>query len=154
MKNHLRDLRIIYFALISSTIFMLAVAIFAGEQQQTETNDDLISVFKYLVPVFGILFTFMGFIIFNLALKKIRPEKNFNEKMLKYKAIIIIRLALFEGCIIFPIISLIIANHYIFIIYTLIFLLPFAFAYPRFESVCKELELNPDERMKLQTGMN
>lgn len=88
----------------------------------------------YLIPIFGLIFISIGFILFKKRLQTIRKEEILYTKLQHYRGIVVLRIASIEGVAIFSAVAFILTFNNLYIIYTLITL---GFFYPIFPTIEK-----------------
>ena len=139
MTNYIKNLRIIYFLTLISPILLIGVFSLTIEKGTVMLNDSINEVFQYLIPVFGLIFISLGFVIFKKRLKSIRTEENQETKLQLYRGIFVQRIAFIEGVAIFAAVAFVLTLNTLFIAYTLLTLAFYAPVFPSNTRIKNEL---------------
>ncbi len=130
MTNYIKNLRIIYFLTLISPILLIGVFSLTIEKGTVMMNDSINEVFQYLIPVFGLIFIPIGFILFKKRLQSIKTQENLNSRLQLYRGIYVQRIAFIEGVAIFSVVAFILTLNTLFVAYTLFALAFYIPIYP------------------------
>lgn len=144
MINYIKNLRIVYFMTLISPILIIGIYILTLDKGTVMMNDSIDAIFRYLIPIFGLIFIPIGFIFFKKRLKGINKEERVDTKLNLYRGIVVQRIAFIEGIAIFSAIAFIITLNYLFVIYTLIALVIYLPIYPTIGKINNDLGISQD----------
>ena len=144
MTNYIKNLKIVYFMTLISPILIIAIFSLATEKGTIMTNDNIDNIFRYMIPIFAVIFISIGFLLFKKRLKEITKEENADSKLLIYKGITIQRIAFIEGVAIFSAVAFLITMNNLYIAYTLIALSFYLPIYPTISKISTDLGIQGD----------
>jgi hypothetical protein len=117
-------------------------------------NNSIDEVFKYLIPIFGLVFIPLAFILFKRRLPSIQAEEDQGLKQQLYRGIFIQRVAFIEGVSIFSSIAFILTLNPLYVAYTLFaltFYLPF---YPTKNRINNDIGILNNSVNEISTNEN
>jgi hypothetical protein len=127
VKESVKQLNIIYLALIAGQIMFFAVVIFLLWQQGALLKGP--QDFKNIMNYVALLFTFssipLGYFVYNQQCKQGINLTSIDEKLIRYRTASIIKYALFEGANFVNILALFFTNGQTFIMLFLIMIIVF-----------------------------
>ena len=147
-KEYFRSLKIMFYAMIMGVIIFALVSFFL---QQNGYGKREMDVFKYIVPLFIIGGIIVGNLLFkkqlNVALNKI----DLLDKLINYRSALIIRYAFLEGSAFFAIVVYLVTGGMLFLWLAIIPILSFLLIIPSIEKTQYDLELNHEEKQRINT---
>ncbi len=145
MDAFIKNLKIVYYSgLIIPLLFLGVFSIFAIPDTDIR-HDNLDAVFRYLIPVFAVLFIPLGFIMFRNGLKKIKQEKDIDTILFTYRKYFVFRISYIVGVEMFSIVVLFYTLNPLYILYFLFILLILFFIYPTDKRVLKALGVSSED---------
>ena len=162
MTNYIKNLRIIYFSTLISPVFLIGVFSLTIEKGTVMMNNSINGVFQYLIPIFGLVFIPIGFVLFKKRLQSIKIEENQNLKLQLYRGIFVQRIAFIEGVAIFSAVAFILTLNILYVAYVIITLAFYIPIYPTINRISNDLgimqtsidELSIKEKNKSFWGKN
>jgi hypothetical protein len=148
--NDLKAIRILYFAmLIGQLLFAITIIILVESGFVTGNNISIIPIGQVAVIVITIVSIPASFFLFRKRLSEIEPEEELGKKLEKYRAALIIRLALCQMPTMFAVIVYFITNNRSFLWMIIILISNFLFIYPSNNKIINSLQLNSSEQSSL-----
>lgn len=145
MEKYLKNLKLIYiFSILSPIVFVIIFSIVLPKGTIMQ-NDNYATIFKYLVPIFALVFVSIGLFISKKKLNEIKLEENSENKLLKYRGLSLMRMAILEGIILFSLIAYISTLNNLYIFYALIVMSLFIPIFPTLRRIVTELNIETDE---------
>lgn len=145
MEKYLRNLKLIYiFSIFSPIVFVIIFSIVLPKGTVMQ-NDNFDTIFKYLVPIFALVFISIGLIISKKKLHEIKLEENSESKLFKYRGISLMRMAFLEGIVLFSLIAYITTLNNLYIFYALIVMSLFIPIFPTLRRIVTELNIETTE---------
>ncbi len=144
-KQYFSGLRILQLAFLAGLILLSAISFFLVFTGSMGKNSELNDILTILVPglfVAGIIGSY--FIAKNRLLTLV--DKDLNEKLSGYRAVMILKIALLEGPALFAIISYMLTGNNLFLGLAMIAVLLILFINPTREKVADELNLSTQDR--------
>lgn len=154
MTNYIKNLRIIYFLTLISPILLIGVFSLTIEKGTVMLNDSINDVFQYLVPMFGLVFIPIGFILFNMRLKSIKTNEAHDIKLQLYRGIFVQRIAFIEGVAIFSAVAFILTLNILYVAYSLFALAFYLPIYPTRKRINNDLGIMQNSIDKLRLEEN
>lgn len=108
------------------------------------TNDPINEIFKYLIPVFGLISIPLGFTLFKNRLKNIKGESNIDLKVQIYHGLSTQRIAFIGAIAVLSAIAYIFTLNSLYIAYTIISLALCIPIYPTIDKLRQDLDLDDD----------
>ena len=144
MTNYIKNLRIVYFITLISPLVLIGIFSLAIDKGTVMMNDSIDEIFKYLIPIFGMLFIPIGFILFKKRLKSVVENDDISSKLQLYRGIVVLRIALIEGVAILSAIAFLITLNNLYTAYTLISLAFYLPIYPTIDKIKADLNIEQD----------
>jgi len=144
-KQYFSGLRILHLVFLAGLILFSAISFFLVFTGSMGKNSELKGILTILVPGFlvaGIMGSY--FIAKNRLLTLV--DKDLNEKLSGYRAMMILKIALLEGPALFAIISYQLTGNILFLGVAMIAVLLILFVNPSKEKVAEELNLSTQDR--------
>lgn len=145
MINYIKNLRVIYLLTLISPILLIGIFSLTIEKGTVMQNDSIDEVFRFLIPIFGLVFIPIGFVMFKKRLQSIKTGENQDTKLQLYKGIFVQRIAFIVGVAIFSAVAFVLTLNNLFVAYTLIALAFYFPIYPTINRISNDLGimLNP-----------
>ncbi|NWG28093.1 MAG: hypothetical protein HXY48_06100 [Ignavibacteriaceae bacterium] len=145
IKNQINVTNIIYLALSAGLILFFLITLFFIQGTNKEVNNDIDTIFTFLVPVLGLIMMFSSRMIYNQIISKYDSGKNLLQKILQYRTAKIISWAMIESVSLLALMATMLTSNYL---YAAVFI--FLFGYfillrPSKESLIRDMRLNTDE---------
>ncbi|MDY0343718.1 MAG: hypothetical protein RBR28_09100 [Lentimicrobium sp.] len=147
-KEFFRSLTIVFYAMIIGTVFFAAIS-FSLHQLGFEKAE--MDVFKYIVPLLIIIGIVGGNFMFKKQLKVALSKIDLLDKLNNYRSALIIRYAFLEGSAFFTIAVYLVTGNMFFLGLAFIPILSFLLFVPSIEKTQFDLELNHDEKQRINT---
>lgn len=144
MTNYIKNLRIVYFLTLISPLVLIVIFSLAIDKGTVMMNDSIDEIFQYMIPIFGLIFIPIGFVLFKKRLKSIIESDNTNSKLQLYRGIVVQRIAFIEGVAIFSAVAFLITLNNLYIVYTLISLAFYLPIYPTIDRIKTDLNIEQD----------
>jgi hypothetical protein len=149
-KEYFRTLKIIFFALVAGQVFFALVTFFLNKEMAMKLLDDeLINIFKYIVPVFIIGGYLSSKLMFRKGLQTAISRQALPEKLTDYRAALIMRYALFEGTSFFTIVIYLLSGYAIFLGYAIGVIIVFLTMMPSANQAANDLQLDVNDQQKV-----
>jgi len=128
-----------------SPILLIGIYALTIEKGTVMQNNSIDVVFQFLIPIFGLVFIPIGFVMFKKRLQSIKTEENQDSKLQLYKGIFVQRIAFIEGVAIFSAVAFVLTLNNLFIAYSLIALAFYLPIYPTINRISNDIGimLNP-----------
>jgi len=127
--------------MLSSPILIILIYNILIPKGTIMLNDAIDEIFKFLILIFALIFLTLGFVTYKRGINKLKIEDSLNEKLNGFKMNSIKRMAFIEGIAIFSTMGYLITLNNIYLIYTLVLLIPFVFVYPSKSRIENELQI-------------
>lgn len=114
-----------------------------------EGDSSLAEVFKYLVPVYGLITIWVSDFLFRMRIKSIQKLSRLNDKLVSYRQAIIVRYALLESGCLLSIIALMLTNNFTFLIATGLLLFFLFLGRPTKDKCLQHISFTDDELKRL-----
>jgi hypothetical protein len=147
-KSSYRNMRIIFFSMISGLILFTVVAVnIAGPKLVFNTDfSDPLLIPCLLVVVFSIP---AGLFISGKALAKISPEETLSDRLNKYYQVLILRLATCEGPALFSVVCFLLTANMVYLMFGAIAFIVMLYHYPSLLKLQTELGMTEIETEEL-----
>jgi len=150
-KQYFRSLQIIYFTMIAGQIMFAVITFFLIHSKSIDKGaQELKEIFVYIVPFFVIGSLVGGNVFFRKMMNTYRSSDDLIKKMTGYRSALIVRYALLEGSTLFSIIVYLVTGYWLFLLIAGLMVLIFLILKPTIERAVTELELNANERLKIE----
>jgi hypothetical protein len=145
IKIQINVTNIIYLALSAGLVLFFLITLFFIQGTNKEVNNDIDTIFTFLVPILGLMMMFASRMIYNQIISKYDSGKNLLQKILQYRNAKIISWAMIEGASLLALVARMLTSNYL---YAAVFI--FLFGYfillrPSKESLIRDMRLNTDE---------
>jgi hypothetical protein len=145
IKIQINVTNIIYLALSAGLVLFFLITLFFIQGTNKEVNNDIDTIFTFLVPVLGLMMMFASRMIYNQIISKYESGKNLLQKILQYRTAKIISWAMIESVSLLALVATMLTSNYL---YAAVFI--FLFGYfillrPSKESLIRDMRLNTDE---------
>jgi small-conductance mechanosensitive channel len=110
-----------------------------------------VTLFMVIVLAFAALFVGASLFIFSKRMVTIRDKNSLSEKLVDYRAALIMKYAFTEGASFFAIVIYMLTGSVIILGIGIAIIAYFASMWPSVERMSTEMNLNPDERMRLES---
>jgi hypothetical protein len=148
--NDLKAIRVLYFALLAGQLlFTLIVTILVETGILSNGFRSVTLFFQVAVLVIAAATIPAAFFLFRRRLSGISPEEGLDKKMEKYRAALILRMALCEMPVLFAIIAYFVTNNRSFLWMTILLIINFLFIYPSRNRIIDQLQLSSSEQSLL-----
>jgi hypothetical protein len=127
-----------------SPLALIAIFSLVIEKGTVMMNNSIDDIFQYMIPIFGLIFIPIGFVIFKKRLKIITENEGIDSKLQMYRGIVVQRFAFIEGVAIFSAVAFLITLNNLYIAYTLIALAFYFPIYPTINKVENDLAIKSD----------
>ncbi len=154
MTNYIKNLRIIYFMTLISPILLIGIFSLTIEKGTVMMNNSINEVFQYLIPIFGLVFIPIGFVLFKKRLQSIKTEENHDSKLQLYRGIFVQRIAFIEGVAIFSAVAFILTLNILFVAYSLFALAFYLPIYPTINRISNDFGIMQNSIDKLSVEEN
>lgn len=144
MINYIKNLRIVYFMTLISPLVLIGIFYLAIDKGTVMMNDSIDEIFRYMIPIFGLIFIPIGFVLFKKRLKSITKDTDINSKLQIYRGIVVQRIAFIEGVAIFSAVAFLITLNNLYVAYTLISLAFYFPIYPTIDRIKTDLNIDQD----------
>jgi hypothetical protein len=124
-----------------SPLALIAIFSLVIEKGTVMMNDSIDDIFQYMIPIFGLIFIPIGFVLFKKRLKVITENDSIDSKLQMYRGIVVQRIAFIEGVAIFSVVAFLITLNNLYIAYTLIALVFYLPIYPTLNKVENDLAI-------------
>ncbi len=145
-KEFFNGLSIVFYALIIGLVFFALVSFYL---QQNNFGKTEMNIFKYIVPIFIYGAFRGGSILFKKQVNNAIPKTDLLEKLILYRSALIVKYALLEGAAFFAIVAYLLTGEVLHLALAGISILAFLFSIPSIAKTENDLELNQDERQKI-----
>jgi hypothetical protein len=148
--NDLKAIRILYFAMLAGQVIFAAIVTTLVETGVLSNGIDSVSfIMQVVIIVIAACAIPASFILFRKRLADINPEEDLAKKIEKYRAALILRMALCEFPAMFAIIAYFITTNRSFLWITILLIGNFLLIYPSRDKIIQQLQLNSSEQSSL-----
>jgi hypothetical protein len=148
--NDLKAIRVLYFALLAGQVlFALIVTILVEAGILSNSLQSVTLLFQVAVLVIAATTVPASFFLFRKRLADISPEEGLDKKLEKYRAALILRMALCEMPALFAIIAYFLTTNRSFLWMTILLISNFLFIYPSRNRIIDQLQLSSSEQSSL-----
>ena len=148
--NDLKAIRILYLAMLAGQVlFALIVTVLVEADMLSNGINSLTPILQVAVILIAAVTIPASFFLFRKRLSEINPEENLGKKLEKYRAALILRLALCQMPSMFAIIAYFISTNRSFLWMIIILISNFLFIYPGRDKIISQLQLNSSEQSSL-----
>ena len=147
MENFFKPLRIVYIALLAGQVFFLVIITALVEAGGVRLQIDLFGqLLKVIIGVIALGSVIAGAFLYRKKLGEIDPADSNSQRLEKYRAAFISRLALCEFPVLFSIILYFMTSDRFFLLSSLILIVYFIFLRPDREKIFEQLQISSIER--------
>jgi hypothetical protein len=150
----LKAIRVLYFAMLAGQVifaFIVTMLIESGILP-SHGKDTFTLVMQVAIIVIAAGAIPASFLLFRKRLADINPEEDLGKKIEKYRAALIIRMALCEFTVLFAVIAYFITTNRSFLWMIILLIGNFLLIYPSRDKLIQQLQLNSNEQSLL--GLN
>ncbi|NOU62296.1 hypothetical protein [Marinifilum caeruleilacunae] len=144
MTKYIKNLRIVYFMTLISPLALIGIFSLTIDKGTIMMNDSIDEIFRYMIPIFGLIFIPIGTLSFKRRLKVIVQNENLDTKLQLYRGVVVQRIAFIEGVAMFSVVAFLITLNNLYIAYTVIALGFYLPIYPTIDKVKNDLNLETD----------
>jgi len=145
--NELKAIRILYLAMLAGQVVFAAIVTTLVETGILSRGLDSVTlVMQIAIFVFAAISIPASFILFRKRMADIGPEEDLGKKIEKYRAALILRMALCEFPTLFAIIAYFVTTNRSFLWMILLLIGNFVLIYPTRDKIIEQLQLNSSER--------
>lgn len=144
MTKYIKNLRIVYFMTLISPLVLIGIFSLTIDKGTVMMNDSIDEIFRYLIPIFGLIFIPIGTVLFKRRLKTIVENQNLDSKLQLYRGVVVQRIAFIEGVAMFSAVAFLITLNNLYVIYTIIALGFYLPIYPTIDKIKNDLKLEND----------
>jgi len=149
-KEYFRSLQIVHLALLLGISSFTIIVFFLNYSGGLNIGDgNLNCIFQYIVPAMLVCCLIASNLINKSKINKIKQKTNLLDKLGDYRSAFIIKFALLEGPAFFAIVVFLLTANEVYLIYILPIIILFIILRPTKDKIIMELELNNDERAKV-----
>ena len=145
ISEQFRVTGIIYGALIFGLIIFFAIALFIVENKKFEPVQSIDEIFKFLIPIAGIVVMFLARSIYNKNISSINYNDDLLSKINKYRTFKIIQWALVESVAFLSNVGFILTGNYLYAIVFLFMLGYFILIKPSKEQFINDLKISGEQ---------
>ena len=147
--SYFKSLTVLHIALFGGQVLMAGVMFFLkGSTVFHISSTD--GVFLYLVPILSVAGLIFGQRLYESRIQHLKDESNFDDKLEKYRAAIIIRLSLLEGPALLSIMAYYITGNLFYLLIAALLILYFFYLKPSIEKTKSELSLTQSEPKNIE----
>lgn len=150
-KSLLFTLTIISLAPVVVLVFFSVIVVFLHTSGQLSRADDLKEIFLYIVPIVTVIGLTAAYLAYKFAINKINASLSLHEKLLKYQAAFMVRMALLEVVGLFAAIASFLTGYFYFLICPLLITVLFILLRPTPYGITEDLNLTQEEKGKLES---
>jgi hypothetical protein len=148
--NDLKAIRILYFAMLAGQVIFAVIVTTLVETGILSRGMNSVTVFMQVaVILFAAVAIPASLILFRKRLADIGPEEDLAKKLEKYRAALIIRMALCEFPALFAIIAYFVTTNRSFLWIILLLIGNFLLIYPARDKLIQQLQLDSSEQSSL-----
>jgi hypothetical protein len=145
IKIQINVTNIIYLALSAGLVLFFLITLFFIQGTNKEVNNDIDTIFTFLVPVLGLMMMFASRMIYNQIISKYESGKNLLQKILQYRTAKIISWAMIEGASLLALLATMLTSNYLNAAVFIFLFGYFILLRPSKESLIRDMRLNTDE---------
>jgi len=147
---YIKTLKIIFFALLSGLIFFSVVTPLIRQTGSFPEDFPYRNWLLVFIILFAVVSISIGILVYNRRLTSIHEMSSLADKLSAYREALIIRYATVEAPSFFAIIGYLLSGNMIILGIGLAIIAWFFTMRPSIEKIAEDLELNPEEKMKLE----
>ena len=149
IKNQLKVINYIYYALTSGLILFFIVTIYLMENVTESQTKEVDEYFTIIVPLFGLLTMFFSRFMYNKMISTDEQRTEFFEQIVQYRTAKIISWAIIEGASIFTLVAAILTLNYLYIAVFIFLFGYFLLSRPSKESFVRDFRLTSEQSLKI-----
>lgn len=149
-RTYFFTLNLVYYAQIFALIVFSAVTLVLYSPTGEATENNLIQVFQFAVPIGTIVLLASGYFIFKAVVSKIEKSSHLKSKLPKYQSAVIVRAAMIEVAGFLGTIAAFLTGEMYFIAATALIVIVLILLRPTVHGVVEDLSLTPEEKSKLE----
>lgn len=148
--NDLKAIRILYLAMLAGLVlFAIIVTVMVETDMLSNGIHSMTPILQVAVILLAVVTIPASFILFRKRLSDIDPEEELGKKLEKYRAALILRMALCNVPAFFAIIAYFITNNRSFLWMIILLISNFLLIYPAKDKIINQLQLNSAEQTAL-----
>lgn len=152
-KQYFQSLSILHAALTMGQVMFLMVLVYLHTSGMASEADALFAtLLMYLVPAVALLAFSAGSFIYRTRITALKTLSSLSEKLNGYRAIMIIRFAVWEGASMFSLVAYFLTGSNLFIVISVAYVLLFIIVRPTAEKFAFELELSSEEKILIENA--
>jgi hypothetical protein len=145
ISEQFRVTGIIYGALIFGIITFFAIALYVVENKKLEPNQSMDEIFKFLIPIAGIVVMFLARSIYNKNISSVNYNEDLLSKISKYRTFKIIQWALVESVAFLSNVGFILTGNHLYAIVFLFMLGYFILIKPSKEQFINDFKISSEQ---------
>jgi hypothetical protein len=145
IKNHLKIIRTIYFALIIGLLLFFIVALYFIRNRDIELGSELDNIFVIIVPAFGLFMMFFSRVIYKKKIANYNIENGLHKKITDFRTFRIILWAMIESACFLSLVALMATANYLYAVVFIFLMGYFLFMRPTKESLIVDMRLKTNE---------
>ena len=149
-RTYFFTLTLIYYAQIFALIVFSAVTLILDSPSADATENNLIQVFQFAVPIGTVVLLSSGYFIFKTVVSKIERSSHLKSKLPKYQSAVIVRAAMIEVAGLLGTIAAFLTGEMYFLAATALIVIVLILLRPSVHGVVEDLSLTPEEKSKLE----
>ncbi len=145
-KDYFKTLAILHLALVSGTLLfgIISYLLFVIDKSSNEFTE-ISGYFLFLVPIVFIAGLLASYLVYKNKLSSLIEINNLNEKLAYYRGAFLVRLAILEGTAFFAIVSVMLTNNIIFLLFAGLIIIIMIYYKPTRKSIIIDMQLNQQE---------
>jgi hypothetical protein len=152
-KQYFQTLSILHGALTMGQVIFLMLLVYLHTSGNAQPADAMFAtLLMYLVPAVALLAFSAGSFLYRTRINALKSLTSLSEKLNSYRAVMIIRLAVWEGASMFSLVAYFLTGSNLFVVISVIYVLLFIIVRPTAEKFSFELELSPEEKALLENA--
>ncbi len=148
-EQYFRALTILHTALLGGQIIIAGVFIFMNLNPGENSEPSSQSTYTYVLPMLVVVGAYMGQRFYDSMIENIRKVKDLKSKMEKYRSAFVVRMGILEALSLISLVIYYISNNILFLGVAGSIILYFMLIKPSAEKASTELQLNTDERSRI-----
>ncbi len=150
-KEVFKSIQILYFALITGPVVLLAVATYLKNTGFEPVDEDTSNLFTLISILYAPIAIGASYFVYKLKVKKIDPSYPLFQKMFEYRFVYVLRLAILEGGVMLITVFYLLTGNFLLLFLAIALLLFMWWYRPSISLISKDLSFTIEEENELRS---
>lgn len=146
-NDDIKAIQVVYIALMAGLISFLIIAVALTQMSGPFIGGDESFMNTMLIVLIAMTAVTIptGIVLFKKRMKEVSKMTELGEKIMNYRAALVVRAALFEGAGFFAVVCTLMFGHYIFIVTAVAIFLLFVMFFPTKTRIAKDMQISIED---------